>query len=69
MPGGPHDFFPPWFNWLSATSIDGESTPSLAKFLGEMIAGNLVMTLPVILIFFFATRCFRHPSLAELPVA
>jgi multiple sugar transport system permease protein len=62
MPGGPHVFFPPWFNWLSSTSLDGESTPSLVKFLGEMIAGSLLMTLPVILIFFFAKRYFARTA-------
>ncbi|MEY2565207.1 MAG: multiple sugar transport system permease protein [Verrucomicrobiota bacterium] len=66
MPGGPYAFCPPWFNWLSATNLMGESTPSLAKFFGEMIAGSLVTTLPVILIFFLAKRYLQHPPVTEV---
>lgn len=62
MPGGPHQFFPPWFSWLSPISLDGESGPSLGRFIGEMIAGSIVVTLPVMLIFLFAKRYLQHTT-------
>jgi ABC-type glycerol-3-phosphate transport system permease component len=62
MPGGPSAFQPPWFAWLSPISIGRESNPSLALFLGEVMAGSMVLTLPVILIFFFAKRYFQHAT-------
>jgi ABC-type glycerol-3-phosphate transport system permease component len=55
--GGPPDFSSPWFHWLSPIS-----GPTPLKFLGEMIAGSLVMTFPVILIFFFAKRYFTRAA-------
>jgi len=62
--GGPPDFSSPWFHWLSPIS-----GPSPVKSIGETMAGSLVMTLPVILIFFFAKRYLRRSSLAEASVA
>jgi multiple sugar transport system permease protein len=62
MPGGPYAFRPPWFAWLSPISIDGESNPSLALFLGEIVANSIVLTVPVMLIFFFARRHFQHAA-------
>ena len=62
MPGGPHEFLPPWFSWLSPTGIDGESAPSLGRIIGEMIAGSVVATLPIILLFLFAKRYLQHTT-------
>lgn len=62
MPGGPYAFQPPWFAWLSRTSFEGETLPSLALFLGEMIAISVILTLPVMLIFVFARRHFQHAA-------
>jgi multiple sugar transport system permease protein len=56
MRGGPYAFQPPWFAWLSPISIDGESNPTLALFLGEIVASSIVLTLPVMLVFLFAKR-------------
>ena len=55
-PGVPHGFFPPWFPWSPAISVGGESSPSLGNLIGEMVAGSIVMSLPVMLIFFFSKR-------------
>ena len=56
LPGGPHQLFPPWFAWLSPLSLEGESSASLIRFIGEIIAGSIVAPLPVMLIFLCAKR-------------
>jgi multiple sugar transport system permease protein len=60
VPGGPHQLFPPWFAWLSPISLEGESSSSLVRFIGEIIAGSIVVTLPVMLIFLFAKRYLQQ---------
>ncbi len=52
--------FPPWLYLLLTT--DTEHGPGLAKTWFTMIAGSLVMTLPVILIFLFSKRYLLRPA-------
>jgi ABC-type glycerol-3-phosphate transport system permease component len=66
MPGGGHGFFPPWMRWLSVPPLAGEPNPSLGILvIGEMIAGCIVVNLPVMLILLFSKRYLLRPAQFE----